>query len=265
MKYRRVATIIGISAFIALLLCLLPGCDPTEHPFQKELQKKEILIYCGTTMRKPIRELATLMEKRSHCLVKISYGASGYLQKSIEINRRGDLFLPGNISYLTRLRKKGIVTTSVDVGCMEMELFVRRGNPKAVKADLHQLLRRDVKTAVGAAAAGSVGRETRFLLQRWGIYREVLDNAASFGADSRDLVWKLRHGEADVVLNWRAVLYQQDNIRFIEAIPLPHDQTRKSTIAMGLLRYSSHPFLARQFLSLAGSHAGREIFQRYGL
>ena len=265
MKYRHVATIFGISAFITLLLCLLPGCDPTEHPFQKELQKKEILIYCGTTMRRPIRELATLMEKRSHCVVNISYGASGYLQKSIEINRRGDLFLPGNISYLTRLRKKGIVTTSVDVGCMEMELFVRRGNPKAVKADLHQLLRRDVKTAVGATAAGAVGRETRFLLQRRGIYRDGLDSAASFGADSRDLVWKLRHGEADVVLNWRAVLYQQDNIRFIEAIPLPHDQTRKSIIAMGLLRYSSHPFLARQFLSLAGSHAGREIFQRYGL
>ena len=255
-------TITGI--FLALFLCLLSGCNPVEHPFQDEFGKKELLVYCGATMTRPIMELAALMEQRHDCAVRISYGASSYLQKSIEVNRIGDLFLPGNTSYLQPLEARGIITARVDVGYMELALFVRKGNPKKVRPDLRELLRHDLKTAIGLPDAGSVGRETRYLLNRLDIYRSVVKKADHFGTDSRDLVNGLRHGTADVVLNWRAVLHQGDNEKAVQELRLPRQQTRKQKIAIGMLAYSRHPELARQFLALAGSDAGREIFCRYG-
>ena len=53
--------------------------------------KKELLIYCGTTMAQPLQELAARFEKQTNCRIKIIQGGSGNLYRSISINQAGDL------------------------------------------------------------------------------------------------------------------------------------------------------------------------------
>lgn len=254
-----------IHALLLVFLFLFWGCDATEHPFKDSVQKKELLIYCGTTMIKPVMELAAIVEKEKNCLVKISYGGSGHLQKAIEVNRIGDLFFPGTISYLQTLKTNGIVSETVDVGHMEVAFFVRKGNPKDVQADLAELLRPDLKVVIGTDNSGSIGKETRVVLQQQGLYTAVSQKALYMTTDSKGLVRALRKQDADVVLNWRAVIHAKDNSLYMDEIRLPAEQVTRNVLAMGLLIFSNNPEISLYFLELAASDIGRKIFARYGL
>jgi len=187
------------------------------------------------------------------------------LKKSVEVNRIGDLFIPGSISYLHSLQKNGLVTRVIDIGHMEIAIFVRKGNPKNVHAELRQLLRSDLKIVIGTDNASAVGKETRSILQQQEIYQDVLAKALYLTTDPKGLEQSLRREEADAVLNWRAVAHRNDNFLYMEEVRLPATQVGQKILAIGLLAGSKNPELTRAFLELAASSIGKEIFSRYGL
>ena len=72
---------------LTLFLSLLSGlsaCAPAP--------KKELLIYCGITMIRPMREIADIIEKQEDIKVIIIKGGSGNLLRSIEINGVGIIY-----------------------------------------------------------------------------------------------------------------------------------------------------------------------------
>lgn len=249
---------------LLLLPLLLCCCDATKHPFKDSVQKKEMLIYCGTTMLRPVMELSAIVEKEKNCVIKVSFGGSDHLRKSIEVNRIGELFFPGAASYIHSLQEKGLITETVDVGSNEIAIFVQKGNPKNVKADLSELMRPDLEVVLGAKHAGSIGRATEMSLSRTGIYDTAINKALFLATDSKDLVQALRKKRADVVLNWGSVGYADENKQYIEKISLPVEQALQQKLTIGLLSFSRNPELGKYFLELAASSRGKEIFSRYG-
>jgi molybdate transport system substrate-binding protein len=163
------------------------------------------------------------------------------------------------------MQKKGLITKTVDVGFMELALFVQKGNPKNVKADVAELLRPDLKVVIGASNSGSIGKETRFCLQKQSLYNAVSRKVIYLTTDSKGLVQALRKGNADVVLNWRAVAYAKDNAEHMDEIRLPPEQVAQRRLAIGILASSKSPDISSYFLELAASTSGREIFSRNGL
>lgn len=248
--------------FLSLLLCC---CDATKHPFKDSVQKKEILIYCGATMLQPIMELSAIIEKEKNCVVKISFGGSSHLAKSIEVNKIGELFFPGSVSYIHELQEKGLISETVDVGYNKVALFVSKGNPKDVQADLMELMRPDLQVVIGANNAGAIGKATQICLTKKGIYENVSKKALFLTTDSKGLVQVLRKNKADVVLNWRAVGFVNENNQYIDEIRLPKEQALQQKLTLGLLSFSRNPELGKYFLMLAASNRGKEIFSRYGL
>ena len=249
---------------LLILPVLLCCCDATKHPFKDSVQKKEMLIYCGTTMLKPIMELSAIAEKDKNCIIKVSYGGSNHLSKSIEVNRIGELFFPGAVSYIHELQENGLISETVDVGNNEVAIFVQKGNPKDVKADLMELMRPDLQVVLGAKHAGSIGQATEMILRRKRIYDTVLQKSQFLTTDSKDLVQALRKKRADVVLNWVSVGSATENQKYIEEIHLPVEQTLQQKLTIGLLSFSRNPELGKYFLELAASSRGKEIFSRYG-
>lgn len=246
---------------VPLLLC---SCDTNRHPLQDSFQKKEMLIYCGATMRQPVMELAAIMEKEQNCVVRISYGGSKHLAKSVEVNRIGELFFPGSVSYIQAMQDKGLVSQTVDVGYNEIALYVRKGNPKKVTGDLMALLRPDLRIAIGDSEASSIGKATRIYLSGKAIYDDIYKKALFLKTDSKALVDALRRNEVDVILNWRAVKYVHENNRYIEELLLPEEQVFRRKLTVGLLTCSHNPALGKRFLELMDSKRGRKLFSHYG-
>ena len=249
---------------LLLLINILFGCDPYESPFSEKVYDHEILVFTGITMADAVFELKDIFEKDNDCKVQVMYGASGYLKHVVEVNRKGDIFFPGNISYMDSFRSDHVVTRIVGVGYNQLSFFVAKNNPLRLNGDLHQLTSEHLRVEIGLKGAGAVGRETLYLLQQHKLYDLVVDNAVTFATDSKGLASAIKDNEADIVINWLAVGLTKRNAPYMTHVKIDSPYIRKVQIAMGLLKYSTDNLCANDFMDLAASDVGQAVFKKYG-
>ncbi len=243
------------------LILLLAGCDAEPA---KESRQPQLLIYCGITMAHPIKEIAAIVEKQKNIKILITQGGSEDLYRSLALSRKGDLYLPGSASYRKRHLDEGLLGDSVEVGYNQLAMMVRKGNPRRVKNDLRELLRKDIAVVIGNAQSGSVGRESKRVLEAAGIYDQVLDNTVYLTTDSRNLNRAVREQEADLILNWRATAFFDENREAMEVIDLDAKLATPKQLLINQLVFSRYPALSRYFMDFAASAEGQAIFRKYG-
>lgn len=233
-------------------------------PALAQSARQELMIYCGITMVRPVTEIAQLFEKRENVKVVIAQGGSEDLYQSAKKSGVGDLYLPGEPSFRTLHLKEGLLGDFVTVGYNQMALMVQKGNPKQVKADPRELLRKDLAVSIGNESSGSVGKETKDILDEIGIYPAVVRSAAFLSPDSRTLVNAMKKKEADLVMNWRAVGYFPDNAAAVDMIDLNPKLAKPQALLLNLLNHSKSQGLARGFMTLAAGEEGQAIFRKHG-
>ncbi len=250
-----------ITLFIPFFLSLfLTACDITDSPESKP----ELLFYCGITMVNPMMEIASIVEKETGARIVISQGGSEDLYQSLKASRQGDLYLPGSASYRKRHLEDGLLGEFVHVGFNQAALFVARHNPKNIEADVKSMLRDDLSVVVCNPESGSIGRETKRILDKAGIYDQVVDKSVYLTTDSRNLNAAIRKKDADVIINWRATAFFEDNKPFMDVVDLDPEQAEPKKLLLNLLTFSKHPDLARRFMEIAASEQGQAIMRKYG-
>ncbi len=263
----------SIILLTAALVALLPVACNREQPAVDAQgsaaggQPRELLIYCGITMIKPMSEIAAIIERTENCKVKITKGGSGNLLKSILHNRTGDLYLPGSDKYYRIIAEKhpGLVGETVKVGENKAVIMLQKGNPKHIPPLLESLSDPEYAVVIGNPDSGSIGKETGKILRQKGIYHDVMENAMYLTTDSKDLVKALKQKEADIVINWFAAATWDDNPEYIDVVEIDPQYAEAKQLILGLLKTSAEPELARRFMRLAASDTGRKIFRRHGL
>jgi len=226
--------------------------------------KKELLIYCGITMVKPMIEIGKMLEESENCVVKMIKGGSGNLLKSIKFNKAGDLYLPGSKFYIDKCIKEKLVSEIVHVGYNKAAMMVQKGNPLRLKPDLNNFLKPDIFRAIADPDSGSIGREAKKIFTRKGIYEKVISKMNQLTTDSKNLITILKDKRADIVINWYATSVWEQNRDFVDVLPIDEKYAQKKKLVIGLLKFSRSKKLARKFMSLAGSSEGQKIFRRYG-
>lgn len=244
-----------LAALLASLCLALPSAA--------QQARQDLLVYCGITMIRPMAEIAQLFEKRENAKVVMAQGGSEDLYQSAR-KSGGDLYLPGEPSYRERHLKEGLLGDYVTVGYNQMALMVQKGNPKKVKPDPRELLRRDLVVILGNAESGSVGNESKEILDGLGIYPKVVKAAAFLAPDSRSLAGAMRRKEADLTMNWRAAGFAPDNLAALETIDLDPKLAKPQALLLNLLTVSKNPDLARRFMALAEGSEGQAIFRKHG-
>jgi molybdate transport system substrate-binding protein len=226
--------------------------------------KTELLLYCGITMVKPMTEIAQAFEKRENVKVTIAQGGSEDLYQSAKKSGQGDWYLPGEPTYRDKHLAEGLLGDYVTVGYNQMGLMVRKGNPKAVKADPRELLRKDLVAIIGNAESGSVGKEAKDILDAVGIYQKVVNAVAYLVPDSRSLVNAMKKGEADVALNWRSTIFAPDNAAVFDFIDLDRKLAKPQALLLNQLTFSKQPELAKRFMAFTAGDEGQAIFRKHG-
>lgn len=247
--------------FVLTIFFLLTGCNDLAPNLE---DKKELLIFCGITMEKPIRELAGRFEKLEDCTVKIMIGGSGTLYRTITVNQAGDLYLPGSEAYIKKGRENGVITETKHVGYNRAALIVAKGNPLNISANLNNLINEEYKTVLGAPDSGSIGKETKRILTSAEIYEKAIDNSLYLTSDSKGLRLAIVDGVADLTLNWYAPSIWPKNKDKIEALLLDESVAIPHQLIVSLLKFSKEPELAKRFFIFISSETGMETFNRYG-
>lgn len=226
--------------------------------------KKELIFYVGITMVKPVNELVQKFEKANNCKVKILQGGSQDLYDSIKSSQIGDLYLPGSVSYRDKHIKEGLLLEGKFVGYNKLSLIVKKGNPKNIKASLEELTNENLNVVLGNDQSGSVGKASKKILTKYNLYKKAILNSLFLASDSRNLIKAITSGKADLVLNWHATSFWDDNKNLVEAIELDDKYSKKSKLVFNFLKTSKNPILSKKFMNYASSEEGREVFKRYG-
>ncbi len=227
-------------------------------------EEKELLFYVGITMVRPVQELAKNFEQANNCKIKILQGGSKDLYESIAFSKKGDLYLPGSVSFRKKYMKDGILLDGAFVGWNKASLVVKKGNPKNIPADINVLINPAYRVVLGDAQSGSVGKETEIILKKIGKYESAIKNSVYLAPDSRNLTSAIKDGKADVVLSWYATTFWEDNALYVEPLVLSEEIASKQMLVLNLLKTSEYPELTKKFMKYAASKEGREVFYKYG-
>lgn len=223
-----------------------------------------LLIYCGITMVRPITEIARQFEKQEKITIAIAQGGSEDLYQSAKKSLQGDLYLPGEPIFRVKHQAEGLLGEYRSLGLNQMGFIVQKGNPKKVKPNLKELLRKDLTVILGSNESGSVGVEAHRILTKAGLYNKVAAKAVQMLPDSRNVMSAMRRGEADVTMSWRATGFFPDNALLLDVIDLPAHIATPQELQLTLLAFSKNKVLARKFMKFAAGPQGQAVFNRYG-
>lgn len=229
-----------------------------------EPPRSELLIYCGITMIRPMTEIARGFEQREPVKITLAQGGSEDLYQSLKSSRLGDLYLAGEPTFRSKYLNEGLLGEVVTVGYNQLAIVVKKGNPKKVKADPRELLRNDLLMIIGNKESGSVGKETKDVLDAAGLYDKVLDSAVFLAPDSRALNAAMKKGEADIMLNWRATAFFPDNAPYVDVIDMSPKLAQPQALLLNLLTFSKNKEVARRFMTFAAGDEGQAIFRKWG-
>ncbi|SKA02462.1 molybdate transport system substrate-binding protein [Trichlorobacter thiogenes] len=247
------------TSFVLFLLLLGLACPAFAAPAGNNL-----LIYCGITMVRPITDIARQFEKQEKISIAIAQGGSEDLYQSAKKSQKGDLYLPGEPVFRIKHQPEGLLGEYKVLGMNQMALMVKKGNPKKVKPDLKELLRKDLAVVLGSSESGSVGVEAHRILTQTGLYPKVAAKVVQMLPDSRSIMAAMRRGDADLTMSWRATGYFPDNAPSIDVLDLPPSIAPPQELQLTLLTFSKNQAMARKFMEYAAGPQGQSIFRRYG-
>ncbi|MBN2645986.1 MAG: substrate-binding domain-containing protein [Desulfuromonadaceae bacterium] len=253
----------GCFVFALLVVLGLLSCTSEEELYDN---RKELLIYCGSTMTCAVEDAARLFEQRyPQVRIKVLHGGTELLRRCIQRNQVGDLYLPGVEESLNDCDQQGRILERHWIGCNRLVVMVPKGNPLHVPADLSVLVNPRYRTALGKDQSGAIGVVTKQLLVERGLYDKAMNHASFYGNNANDLVRCVREGMVDVTLNWYGVALWEENSAKVDVLPLDAEDFPPYKLVIALLNFSHYPQLAREFISLLESAEGQDIFRRYGL
>ena len=252
-----------VVSLFAIFSLFFSSCSSSPKASQ-EGDKPELLIYCGITMVKPMRELADRFEKANNCKVTMNQGGSKDLYDSIKASKQGDLYLPGSLSYRESALSDGLLKNGVYVGYNVAAIVVKKGNPKNISSSLDNFTDKKLVSVLCGPDSGSVGKQTKKVLEAYGNYEAAIKNAAFLTTDSRNLTKAIKDNQADIILSWKATTSWSENKDYIEAIKVDEKYAKKSLLVLNLLSTSKNPELATKFMDFASSKEGKTVFYEFG-
>jgi len=253
---------IKIFTIIALFSVFVSGCFSEEPGAAAE--KKQILVYCSTSMVNPIARIAQIFEKETNVSVAINPGRSAKLYQDIKSTQQGDLYLPGSAHYRETYLEEGLLGDEVLIGHNQAAFLVKKGNPKKVSAQISELLRDDLKIGISNPSSASIGTETKAILDKRDLYWQVYERIAYLAPDAGSLNESLIKGDVDLVLNWRATGFLAGTRVKLDVIELAADVAKPQKLLLNYLTVSEQSELAHQFMEYVASVQGQAIFRSFG-
>jgi len=233
---------------------------PGEVDTQPDEAGRELFIHCGNSMRPAAEALAAEFEKRYDIPMRLNFGGSADLLASIELGQRGDLYLPHD-PYAEMLEEKGLLEYYEVVGHIEPIIIVPRGNPAGIET-MAELATRDLAVALPDARYATAGKLIEAAFEKKGLLGRLRANVAMEARGHNEVALALVSGHVDAAMVWSFIATSyKDRVDMIR--PPDADFPRKR-VTLCLLTHARNRQAAEQFMKLATSEFGRQVFTERG-
>ena len=243
-----IATVVVVAALLA---------------FMKGEASSAVEFYCAAGMKKPVAEIIAAYEKEfpGH-KVEVTYGGSGTLLAKIKAQRDGDLYLAADISFIDLARKNDLAAESIPVARIRPVIVVKEGNPKKI-VTVDDLMREDVRVALGNPEAASVGKTTKKLmvkLGRWEELQKAVEDRGVYKPTVNEIANDVKIDAADVAIVWDSIAGQYPELESVDI-----EGARKQTVTICILNSTKVPASALHFARyLCARDRGLDVFGKHG-
>ncbi len=224
----------------------------------------ELLFYCAAGMQPPAEKIVAEYGRQYGVSVRIQYGGSATLLSAVEASRVGDLYLAADDGYTDLAYEKGLVLERIPVAAMRPVLAVKKGNPKNIRS-IQDLLRDDLRVALGNPDQAAIGQKTRKLLEEAGQWKAVEEHVTKTGVFKPtvpEVANDVKLGSVDVGIVWNATVAQYPEL---EAVRLEELDRGAAHITVAVIRRSKTPTTALKFARfLAARDRGLKHFADTG-
>jgi molybdate transport system substrate-binding protein len=235
-----------------------PSGYPIERDLRSQFEGQNILVHAGAGLRNAVDPCAEAFQQTSGAIIELNYGGSGTLLGTLKINPAGDIYMPGDVSWLDKVGDQ--VVQRRDVAYFVPVILVQEGNPKGIEglADL-----KNVKLALGEPDACQIGKLTVRLIEKNGLDKGAFQEATAFtGLEVPILADQVKLGAVDAAIVWDATAAAV--AESTEVVPIPPEKNIISRVTAGLLESSENPDLATAFMNFMAGAEGRSIFRQNG-
>lgn len=221
----------------------------------------ELSLFCAASNRAVLEPIRERYERETGHRVQIQYGASQTLLSQLRVAGVADLFLPADDSFLNIARESGLVVEVLPIARMRCGLVVRRGNPSGIRS-VSDLLRDGVRLVQANPDSAAVGKLTREVLTKQGLWEATEAATAGFRTTVNDVANDVEVGAADVGIVYDVVLFGRSELEFVE---IPELQGAVSQVSVGVTAGSRQPAAALHFARyLSAEDRGLEEYRRQG-
>ena len=228
----------------------------------------ELHLYCAANMRKPLEELAERYYGKYKVSIVADYDGSGSLlgklqaeARSARKEKRGDLYLAADDSYILKAREKGLVAESLPVAYMHPVIAVPKGNPKNISG-VADLLGDGLKVAICNPDQAAVGRSVRRVLQESGQWDLLEKKVTVMKPKVTDLANDVKLGTVDAAIVWDSTVAMYPEL---EEVRDPLLYKERVNVTLGVVSSSPNPSMALRFARfLAAENVGLSVFREFG-
>jgi molybdenum ABC transporter molybdate-binding protein len=222
---------------------------------------KTLVFYCAAETRVPVEGIVAQYTKQYGVSVQMQYGGSATLLSHMEVSEMGDLYLATDDSYIDLAHERGLVEERIPVAAIRPVLAVRKGNPKNIET-IQDLLRDDVRLALGNPEQAAIGHETRKLLEASGLWKDVRPRVMVFKPTVSEVANDVRIGSVDVGVIWDTTAARFLDLEAVRAEEFDRDT---SQITIAVMKSSESPTAALKFARfLAARDRGLTHFAEMG-
>jgi len=241
----------------ALLILVSCGAGATDRS-----ATGEVVVFAAASLTGPFEELAeAAAADRPGGEVLLSLGSSSSLAAQIIAGSPADVFASADLIQIERLADAGLLTSSEEFAMNRLQIVAPAGNPADI--DRAEDLAAAGVSVVLAAPEVPAGRYARRMFDELGILAAVERNVVSNEQDVKDVLTKIRLGEADA-----GVVYVTDvtpaTAAEVEGIDTPDVPSARATYSIAVLVDAPHPDAARLFVDRVLASSGQEVMSDFG-
>ncbi len=222
-------------------------------------QQESLLVYSGKGLKKAMEEIKEKFEANHNITLNIVYAGSNTLLTTIHKTGKGDIFIPGSLSYH---EEAGSLISRHDFVALHIPAFaVRSDNPKSIST-YDDLIRPGVKIAVGNKKMCAIGRVAASIFKNSDIEIAMAENIVTTSSTVNELLDLVIDREVDASLVWADML-KWSEAEALTLIPIPVELNKIKKIHVAVLSISEAPKRANKFADFVVKE-GSEIFVNYG-
>ncbi|MGM0481480.1 MAG: molybdate ABC transporter substrate-binding protein [Pseudomonadota bacterium] len=210
-----------------------------------ELRAAELTVAAASSYRPLLTELAEQFEQREQHQVRLVFGSSGKLATQIIRGAPFDLFFSANVTYIQRLKDKGLLAGAVITdGYGQLVLWSRASGPLVQGPELLKNLHSQ-RVVLAQPKHAPYGQAAKAYLQQQQIYDSVRPHLV-YSENVAQAVHMVHSGAASLGFVALSVIPPEEQIaERMYRIPLKDKALLRQTHAV--LASAEHEKLARQF------------------